>query len=98
MLKIMDKYKEERESLWERMRRARANMRNVIRLEKLDENALRKAFRESSSVREEIFVLGARMRAELKTVLTPEQLKIIKERRSKFHKCRGKRPIVEKEK
>ncbi|MFC1884828.1 Spy/CpxP family protein refolding chaperone [Thermodesulfobacteriota bacterium] len=97
MLKIMDKYKEEKESLRELMRKARANMRDVMHSEKLDEDALRKAYRESSSVKEDIFLLAARMRAELKTVLTPEQLKIIKERRSKFHKYRGKRPVVKTE-
>ena len=44
-----------------------------MRAEKFDENALRQAYREVSSAREEVLVLKGRMMQELKGQLRPEQ-------------------------
>jgi Spy/CpxP family protein refolding chaperone len=89
MLEIMDKYREKREGMHDRMRKARAQIWKVMSSEKIDEPALRDALRKSSSVREDLVVLRARMKTELKTILTPEQLKMLEDRKARFHRCSG---------
>jgi protein CpxP len=81
MMKIINKYEPDREGLRNGMMEARRNLRAVLRAEPFNEGAARKAFREASAMREEIFVLRAKMMTELKAVLTPEQKELIKERR-----------------
>ena len=88
ILEIMDKYREENNGLHQRMRKARSEIRDVISSEKLDEAALRNALRKSSSVREDIFVQRARMRAEIKKVLTPDQVRLLESRKDSFHRDR----------
>ena len=90
ILEIMDKYREENNGLRQRMRKARSEIRDVIASEKLDEAALRNALRKTSSVREDIFVQRARMRAEIKKVLTPDQLRLLESRKDRLHKECGR--------
>ena len=81
MLNILNKYQPEREGLRNRMMESRKNLRAVLRAEPFNEGEARKAFREASAAREDIFVLRAKMMLELKAMLTPEQKEFIKERR-----------------
>jgi Spy/CpxP family protein refolding chaperone len=81
MLNIINKYQTEREGLRNRIMESRRNLRTVLHAEPFNEGEARKAFGEASAVREDIFVLKAKMRSELKTVLTPEQQEFIRERR-----------------
>lgn len=82
MMTIFDKYQTEREGLRVRMMEAGRNLRTVLHVEPFNEGEARKAFREAAAMREEMFVLRARMMTELKAVLTPEQKELIKERRA----------------
>ncbi len=82
MMNIIDKYQPEREDLRNRMMEARRNLRAVLRTEPFNEGDARKAFGEASSIREEMFLLRAKMMTELRAVLTPEQKELLKERRA----------------
>ena len=81
MMNIINKYQPENEGLRNRMMEARRNLRAVLRAESFNEGEARKAFREASATREEMFVLRAKIMTELEAVLTPEQKELIKERR-----------------
>lgn len=91
MLNIINKYQPEREGLRNRMMESRRNLRAVMHAEPFNEGEARKAFREASATREDIFVLGAKMMSELKAVLTPEQKQFIKERREQRAEKRKER-------
>ena len=82
MMNIVNKYQKERESLRSSSMEARKNLSAVLRAEQFNEEQARKAFREASAARENMFVLKAKMMAELKAVLTPEQLESLKERKA----------------
>ena len=82
MTNILNRYREQRESLRDRLMEMREKQMSIVHAETFDEDAARKAFREGSSVREDMFVLRAKMMAEMKAVLTPEQLETLKERKT----------------
>jgi Spy/CpxP family protein refolding chaperone len=73
MLNIVSRFERDGEALYDQARRARWKLASVMRAEKFDENALRQAYREVSSAREEVLVLKGRMMQELKGQLRPEQ-------------------------
>jgi len=81
MMNIINKYQPEKEGLRNRMMESRRNLRAVVRTEPFNEGEARKAFREASATREDIFVLRVRMMSEMKAVLTPEQKQLLEERR-----------------
>jgi Spy/CpxP family protein refolding chaperone len=82
MMNILNKYETDRESLRNSMMEARKNLSAILHAEKFNNEHARKAFRDASAVREEMFVLKAKMMAELKEVLTPEQQEFLKDRRA----------------
>lgn len=82
MMNIINKYQPETEGLRHRMMEARRNLRAVLRAEPFHEGDARRAFGEASLIREEMFVLRARMMTELKAVLTPEQKALLEARRA----------------
>ncbi|NIV92360.1 hypothetical protein GWN42_06035, partial [candidate division KSB1 bacterium] len=47
-----------------------------------DENEIRNAYRQAAPIKEELLVMGAKMMAEMKAVLTPEQLQLLEERKA----------------
>ena len=57
----------------------------VLGAEQFNEENARKAFREASGVREDLFVLRARMLSEMKAVLTPQQVQMLQERKAERH-------------
>lgn len=79
MMNIIMKYQHEGESLRNSISEDRKNLSTVLHAEQLNEEDARKAFREVSAIREEMFILREKMRVELKSVLTPEQLELLKE-------------------
>lgn len=81
LVTILNKYEQQREDLRHDAMGAGLNVAKVLRAESFDEERARKAFREASSVREEMFVMRAKMMSEIKTVLTPEQFKLLQEKR-----------------
>jgi Spy/CpxP family protein refolding chaperone len=83
MMNIFTKYRNEEKSLRESMVEARKNISTALDAEKFNEEQAREAFRKSSAVREELFVLRARMMSELKAVLTAEQAELLKDRKAR---------------
>jgi len=87
ILSIIEKYENERESLKESLREARRDLARVLEAEQVDEDEIRSALRRAAPVREELLVMRVKMMAELKTVLTTEQLQLLQE--SKAHRIKG---------
>ncbi len=79
---ILEKYENERASLKESLREARKNLISVLETEQPDEDQIRSALRRAAPIREELLVMRVRIMAELKTVLTPEQLQLLEERKA----------------
>jgi len=82
---IIIKYEEQREGLMGRMIEARKKLAAVLKAEPFDEKDARNAFEEVSEVKEDLFVLGAKMMSEMKGVLSPEQLQRLQERKAQRH-------------
>ena len=82
MLTIINKYQDERQTLRNTAVEARRNLQTVLNVETFNEEAVRKALREKSDIREEMFILRIKMTNELKAVLTAEQLELLEERKS----------------
>ena len=80
MLRIIDKYQDKRQSTRDKLREARENLRNALKSEPFNEDGVRTAYRRVSSIQEDLLVLRVQMRAELKTLLTPEQSDLLKEK------------------
>jgi len=87
ILSITEKYENERESLRESLREARRDLARVLQAENPDEDQIRSALRRAAPIREELLVMRVKMMAELKTVLTTEQLQLLEER--KAHRIKG---------
>ena len=72
---IITKYRDQRENTGDELRQTmRETMFNAIFAEKFDEEKVREAFRKSSKAREDMVVQKAKMIAEIKTILDPEQV------------------------
>ena len=83
VLSIIDKYQDMRQSTREKLREARENLRNALKYEQFNEDGVRTAYRQVSSIQEDLLVLRVQMRSELKTLLTPEQSELLKEKRAR---------------
>ncbi len=82
MKSIMAKYQDQGKDLRTKMREARRNTWAVLNAIPFNEENARNAFQNESTIREEMFILKAKMMAELKSVLTLEQMKLLKERKT----------------
>ncbi|MDH3775185.1 MAG: Spy/CpxP family protein refolding chaperone, partial [Deltaproteobacteria bacterium] len=82
ILSIIEKYENDIESAKNNLRQARHNIRAAMQAGEFNENAIRNAHRQAAPIKEELLVLGAKMKAEMKTVLTPEQLQLLEERKA----------------
>jgi Spy/CpxP family protein refolding chaperone len=82
IMSIIEKYENERESLKKSLREARRDLARVLETEKPDEDQIRSALHRAAPIREELLVMRVKMMAELKTVLTPEQLQLLEERKA----------------
>jgi Spy/CpxP family protein refolding chaperone len=82
LINIISKYDDQREGFRNRMVEARKNLWGVIKAAEFNEENARKAFQEESAVREDMFVLRAKMMSEMKSVLSPEQLQLLQERKA----------------
>lgn len=82
VLEIIGRYENEmknnRNSIWE----ARKSLMAAMHAEAFNEEQLRTAFKQLSSIREESIVSTGKMMNELKAVLTSEQMALLKERKS----------------
>ena len=88
---IITKYRDQRENtVDEHHKTMRETMFSVIFDDQFDEGKVREAFRKSSADREEMVVQKVKMIAEIKTVLDPEQVELLKERKTQMmEKGRG---------
>ncbi|MEA1948458.1 MAG: Spy/CpxP family protein refolding chaperone [Thermodesulfobacteriota bacterium] len=88
---IITKYRDQRENTADELRQTmRETMCNAIFAEKFNEEKVREAFRESSKAREDMVVQKAKMISEIKTILDPEQVELLKERKTQMmEKGRG---------
>ena len=84
-LKIIDGFAAFRDSKRDVMQQARDSMKAVMQAEPFDEQQAREAFREAAVLREDLFVQRAKMMAELKAILTPEQLELLKKKWTDRH-------------
>jgi Spy/CpxP family protein refolding chaperone len=89
-LRIIDGFTAFRGSKKGAMQEARANMKTVVQAETFNEEQAREAFRMATALREDLFVQRVKMMSELKAILSPEQLELLKqkrtERQAKFKK------------
>ena len=92
ILGILEKYDNQRQSIKESLREAKRNLARVLQAEQPDENEIRDALRQAAPIREKLLVMRVRMMAELKTVLTPEQLQLLEERKS--HRFEGRKARI----
>ena len=93
--KILNQREGEMAALRQQSFQARKDLRNALRSEPLDESDLRLAYKALSSVREEHLVQGAKLRAELKQILTPEQQELLKKQRGQRLERHKGRPDME---
>jgi len=82
LMSIIEKYDNEKESLKESLREAKRNLARVLETEQPDEAEIRNALRRAAPIKEELFVMRVKMMAELKTVLTSNQLQLLEERKA----------------
>ena len=82
---IITKHRDQRENTADDLRQTmRETMFNAIFAEEFNEEKVREAFRETSQDREEMVVQKAKMIAEIKTILDPEQVELLKERKTRM--------------
>jgi Spy/CpxP family protein refolding chaperone len=82
VLEILDRYEQERQDTVESFLDARKHLSTVCHAGEFNEDDIRNAFRQVSSIEEELFVLRARMMTELAAVLNSEQIELLKDRRT----------------
>ena len=91
ILSIIEKYEKDREKTVSSLREARKNLRTALQADEVNEERIRDAYRQAVPIREEMLVMRARMMAELKTVLTPEQRQLLEERKTrKLQRLKGR--------
>lgn len=82
VMSVLNDYEDKRESTREKLREATGSLANAMQSEEINENAIKTAYRQLSSIREDMLILKIQMRSKLKALLTPEQLELLKEKRS----------------
>ncbi len=91
ILSIIEKYENDIENAKNNLREARHNIRAAIQAGEFNENAIRNAHRQAAPIKEELLVMGAKMKAEMKTVLTLKQLQLLEERKAeRIEEMRGR--------
>ena len=85
---ILSKYRDEGQERRAALRTAMEDLRGTAEADPFDEEAIRAAFKGVAGAGEEMAVHGAKLVAELKGILTPEQKESLEEHRAARH---GKR-------
>lgn len=86
---IMDQRKDEKVALRESVKNAGKSLREAVHADIFDEQAVRSASKTLSSKMEEMAVLRARIFAEVRAILTPEQQEKMKDMHARRAKCEG---------
>jgi len=71
--RLLAKNEEQNKTLINSLQKARGELKTIISAPTFNENEFRKAFRQASSIREELMVLRMKTLSEINQVLTPEQ-------------------------
>jgi Spy/CpxP family protein refolding chaperone len=80
---IMDKYAPQFDALRSDLRQARQQMRATIDNSPFDESIVRAAYQQMSPLRENMFVLRAKMKTEIRSLLTADQIKTLEEKKDR---------------
>ncbi|MBN2467981.1 MAG: Spy/CpxP family protein refolding chaperone [Deltaproteobacteria bacterium] len=75
---ILERHRGAQKALRESLGHKREALHNMIHAAEFNENAVRSAFQQVSSIEEELMVSRAKFFAELRAVLTPEQMGYVK--------------------
>jgi len=89
---IVERYEPQTEPLREQLRAARQVLNNAVTTSPVDEVTIRQASAEIAAAEVELAVLRAHMTAEVMTLLTPEQLERLQERRDRMAERRENGP------
>lgn len=79
---IMERFDPPIDALRTEIHQARQQMQTALREAPFNEAQVRAAYREISPLNEDIFVLRARMKSEIRSQLTEDQVKALEERRA----------------
>lgn len=94
IVSIIGKYETDRDLAVNSLREARKSLRTALQASEFNEATIRAAYQQISKLREDQLVTRLKMMGELKSVLSPEQLDLLKARKAqrmdKFK--RGKTP------
>ena len=91
ILSIIETYQRERQDTLDSLLEARKYLSTAVHTQEFNEDNVRKAYRKVSSMEEEVLVSRAKMMAELRAVLNPEQIELLRERRTqRIEKMRGR--------
>jgi Spy/CpxP family protein refolding chaperone len=85
---ILSKYRDEGQERRATLRTAMEDLRGTAEADPFDEEAIRAAFKGVAGAGEEMAVHGAKLVAELKGILTPEQKESLEEHRAARHEKR----------
>jgi Spy/CpxP family protein refolding chaperone len=85
---ILSRYREEGKSRRDALRKAFEELRGTTEADPLDEEAVRSAYKGVAAAGEEMAVHGAKLVAELKGILTPEQRASLEEMKAARHQKR----------
>jgi len=88
---IVERHKDDKDNLVEGMKEARDELQEVIFAEEFNEAAVRQASQQVSAIMEKLAVLHAKIIAELRTVLSSEQIGYLKGRMEAMKEFRGHR-------
>ena len=83
---VMDSHRDEFRAIGERMKAAHEGMRALVEADTIDEGAIRAKTQEVAVVEADQAIVGAKVRAEILTLLTPEQLEKVKQFRAEMQK------------
>ncbi|MGH9383739.1 MAG: Spy/CpxP family protein refolding chaperone [Vicinamibacterales bacterium] len=90
---VLDSHRDEFQAIGERMKAARDGMRAAVEADTIDENAIRAKALEVAAVEADHAILGARVRAEILSLLTAEQLEKVKTFRAEMQKRMEQGPL-----
>ena len=85
---ILSKYRDEGQERRDALRTAMEELRGIAEADPFDEEAIRAAFKGVAGAGEEMAVHGAKLVAELKGILTPEQKESLREHGTARHEKR----------
>lgn len=94
--KIIDEYQPQLHEYREKLRSMRKEYQNAALPEEFNEDKVRAVFGEMAPVMEDMFVLGTKMRTDIRAVLTADQISQLQEKRDRWENRTKKRQKCKK--